>query len=135
MPVSKRRPEDLISLEASGYAVHDDQLVYRQHRALVSGSDKWFASVDRKGTVVRRGHFDLARDPKELSPESWQFGAKANRLLDWFEADPDPAGVPDAVLKGRRLLAPKVAPGRTPEELRALRALGYIETEPLVETE
>ncbi|MCH7866899.1 MAG: sulfatase [Myxococcales bacterium] len=125
--LSKRRPEDSISLEASGYAAKGDQWVYWHHRALVSGSDKWFASVDREGKVVARGYFDLARDPGEQRPEAWRFGAKANRLLDWFETDPDPAGVPESVLNGQRLLAPKVAPGRTSDELRALRALGYVE--------
>ena len=128
MPLWKRRSEDSISLEASGYAdKRRAGWVYRQHRALISGTDKWFVSVDRAGNVVARGRFDLALDPGEQAPEEWQFGAKANQLLDWFESDPDPAGIPTNVLRGQRLLAPKVAPGRTQEELRALRALGYVE--------
>jgi arylsulfatase len=128
MPLWKRRPEDSISLEAGGFTgTRREGWVYLQHRALISGSRKWFASVDRAGKVVAQGRFDLARDPGEQAPEKWKFGAKANRLLDWFESDPDPAGIPRSALRGERLLAPKVAPGRSQEELRALRALGYVE--------
>ncbi len=127
VPLSSRRPGDSISLEASGYAGHGDAWGYRHHRALVSGNDKWFTSVDRDGAVVARGRFDLSIDPDEQSPEAWRFGGKGNRLLDWFEEDPDPAGVPSIALNGQRLQGPKVAPGRTAEQLRALRALGYIE--------
>lgn len=127
IPLAQRRPGDSISLEASGYTGSGDGWVYRHHRALVSGNEKWFTSVDRGGKVVDRGHFDLARDPDERSPQPWRFGGSGNQLLNWFEADPDPAGVPAIVLQGQRLTAPKVAPGRTPEQIRALRALGYIE--------
>lgn len=128
-PLRERRAADAISLEASGRAGRGDPThwVYRHHRALVSGDEKWFASVDREGAVVARGRFDLAADPGETSPEPWYFGGKGNTLLRWFEADPDVAGIPATTLKGERLSGPKVAPGRTPEQLRALRALGYVE--------
>ncbi|MCP4037732.1 MAG: sulfatase [bacterium] len=128
-PLHARRLQDSVSLEASGsWGTGQPQTwEYRHHRALVSGQEKWFTSVDRKGELIARGRFDLAQDPAETSPQPWHFGAEGNELLRWFEADPDKAGRPAFAIKGWRIDAPKVAPGRTPEELRALRALGYVE--------
>ena len=127
LPLSQREPHDAVSLEASGMNPDGDKWVYRHHRALVSGNEKWFTSVDRAGQVTARGRFDLSVDPDENAPIAWHFGGKGNELLGWFESDPDPAGVPAVALKGQRLDGPKVAPGRTPDQIRALRALGYVE--------
>lgn len=127
IPLQNRTGEDSISLEASGYSAQGETWAYRHHRALVSGSEKWFTSVDRAGKVVDRGLYNLDQDPGETTALPWHFGGKGNTLLRWFEADPDPAGVPAMALKGQRLDAPKVAPGRTEDQIRALRALGYVE--------
>lgn len=127
-PVASRLDSDSISLEAGVVnQTGSGNWVYRQHRALVSGQHKWFASVDRAGDVVASGSFDLVADPGEINPIEWRLGGKANTLLGWFEADPDPAGLPTSGLKGERLEGPKVAPGRTPDQIEALRALGYVE--------
>jgi arylsulfatase len=127
--LDRRRGGDAISLEASGKSGRGDPSTWawRHHRALVSDDEKWFTSVDRDGKVIARGRYDLAADPEESEALPWHFGGKGNTLLRWFDADPDPAGIPAMALRGERLDGPKVAPGRTPEELRALRALGYIE--------
>ncbi len=129
VPLARRREGDAISLEASGASGRGDPSTWtwRHHRALVSDNEKWFTSVDRDGELIARGHYDLSTDPGELAPLPWHFGGRGNTLLRWFDADPDPAGMPAMALRGKRLDGPKVAPGRTPEELRALRALGYIE--------
>ncbi len=129
VPLDERREGDMISLEASGASGTGPPSTWRwrHHRALVSGDEKWFTSVDREGEVLSRGRYDLAKDPGEKTPLPWEFGGAGNTLLRWFEADPDPAGYPATLLRGEQLDGPKVAPGRTEDELRALRALGYIE--------
>jgi arylsulfatase A-like enzyme len=77
---------------------------------------------------VARFAYDLAVDPGELSPLSFDSQAGAAReLLALIESDPDPAGVPRQPERGERLAAPKVSPRAGPAELEKLRALGYVE--------
>jgi len=120
-PLRLRRggPRDFLSLEASA-GTH-------QYRALLRGDRKWFALVDRNGRIARRWFVDLASDPGERSEAPWPPSPVARTLAAWVHADPDPGGMPRDYLGGVRIDAPKVAPGRSAEELEALRALGYVE--------
>ncbi len=93
---------------------------------MIRGSEKWFLSTDGLGAVVARAHVDLAELEEQLAPEGWPEGSEPE-LARWLREDPDKGGLPQEYRKGRRLRAPKVAPGRTEDELEALRALGYIQ--------
>ena len=78
--------------------------------------------------ISSRVLYDLQSDPGELRGRSWQGSSSGSeRLLDLIRDDPDPAGIPKEYRSGIRLSAPKVAPGVTPEQLEALRQLGYAE--------
>jgi arylsulfatase A-like enzyme len=127
LPLEQRGQEDYLSLESADWFKNETGHEYRQRRALVSGDRKWFASIDSKLQVGELHSLDLKQDPGELSPGSWKKGDAGRTLLTWFVDDPDPAGWPRSQLRGRKLEGPKVAPGRSEDELRALRALGYVE--------
>ena len=127
VPLEKRGDADFLSLEAGDWIEREKGYEYRQHRALVSGERKWIASIDPKLKVGQLHFLDLGRDPGELAPGPWRRGEAGQTLLRWFAEDPDPAGWPRSMLRGQQLDGPKVAPGRSEDELRALRALGYVE--------
>lgn len=98
-------------------------------RAAIRGGAKWVARMERgERAVVERLHYDLEADPGELDPQAWPDGGEAGRqLVEIAAIDPDPGGVPEDARLGSRPDAPKVSPRATPDQLRKLRALGYVE--------
>jgi hypothetical protein len=48
-------------------------------------------------------------------------------LIDLFDREPDPGGLPKGFREGLRIDAPKVAPRADAETIERLRALGYVE--------
>ena len=120
VPLSRRRPGDALSLEVSGW--HEYQV-----RALLSGQRKWFLTSYEQGAIGERWYVDLDADPAELTHAAWPGGAEEQTLLGWLRDDPDPAGRPADLIAGQHLIAPKVAPGVTPQQIEALRGLGYVE--------
>jgi arylsulfatase A-like enzyme len=120
IPLEQRRPTDLLSLEATGWGE-------LQHRAVVQGRKKWYATANLDVEIVDQRYTDLERDPYERRLEPRTDGTPVDTLESWFRNDPDPAGRPKAMMSGVRLDGPKVAPGRSESELDALRALGYVE--------
>jgi arylsulfatase len=101
----------------------------QQWRAVVQGRRKWMVSVRSFGPVPSAQRvYDLAADPRELTPRPWEALAEpARHLLELCRTDPDPAGVPRQYAKGIQLSAPKVAPGLPAETRARLKALGYAE--------
>ena len=98
-------------------------------RAAIRGGAKWVARMERgEREVVERLHYDLEADPDELDPQAWPAGGETGRqLLEIAASDPDPGGAPEDARLGSRPDAPVVSPRATPEQLRKLRALGYVE--------
>ncbi len=99
-----------------------------QRRALVRGDDKWVVRLScATGDVLERWRIRLDEDPGEERRLDWrpEDAEEAALLLQRVAQDPDPAGVPRAYERGRRIDAPKVRPDAGPEALEALRALGY----------
>ena len=110
----------------------------KQFRALVRDYEKWVIySEDGKEFPNQRRFYDLATDPNEVSPFSWQErGAAPQELLAALQMDPDPSGLPRNVQAGKRLKQAKAKPdgglpmvveGLDEETLERLRALGYVE--------
>jgi arylsulfatase len=99
------------------------------HRAAYQGDRK--VRLTLRGPDARisgAGLFDLRSDPGE------QHGRPPpddDRLMQELRAkiaaDPDPTGVPEAYRRGIQLMAPKVAPRVSEEDLARLRELGYAE--------
>ena len=118
-PMAERTPQDALSFEASGWGP-------QQHRAMLVDHRKWFYTIDLEGRRRARWYLDVGSDPLELTPKPWVEDPRTTQLDAWWREDPDPAGRPRELLEGMRLRVPKVAPGRTEEQLEALRTLGYV---------
>jgi arylsulfatase A-like enzyme len=101
----------------------------QQRRAVISGDVKWTLLVaPERRAISERRRFDLSSDPSELRATPWQMPNPVRRaLLKLVETDPDAGGIPAEYAQGVRLDAPKVNPNVTPEQLEALKALGYAE--------
>ena len=109
------------------------------HRARIRGTKKWFVTIARAGGIQKDGWIDLAQDDETTerlrkgapdadgSSTSTEIDEGWKELLEWVDADPDRGGIPADLLEGTRLDGPKVAPGRSQEQLEALRRLGYVE--------
>ncbi len=99
------------------------------HRARIQGDSKLYITIGRDGTLSKNGWMDLAVDAE--SDETFRPGRPPSggwaELLQWVQSDPDPRGIPSEFEEGAKLDGPKVAPGRTEEQLEALRRLGYVE--------
>jgi arylsulfatase len=120
----------------NGQGLSADRVVYAeaQHksiawRAAIQGDRKWVVGVSkRRPRDGPRRFYDLARDPGEQAPVRWASDDPiGSALLERIGRDPDPAGFPARYERGRRLDAPKVAPGLADETMEKLRALGYVE--------
>jgi arylsulfatase len=103
-----------------------------QWRAAWQGRDKWVLEVAISDGRPERGyHYDLARDPGELSPSQWSPAAPpapaAAELRERAERDPDPAGLPNSKRANADFSAPNAAGDIAREQLEKLRALGYVE--------
>ncbi|MCP5056211.1 MAG: sulfatase [bacterium] len=100
-----------------------------QRRAAIVGAIKWVVILPIGGGQPKGGFWlDLEKDPHELKKRPWPTGiTPAESLFALIRSDPDPGGLPDAYAKGRKLSAPKVAPGVNEEQMERLRALGYAE--------
>jgi len=119
--LGERSDDEVVFVEASAV---DGRL---QQRAAIEGTQKLFATVDTNGGVVATWSTDLAHDPGEVEQSPWPSDPAAQALLEKIRSDPDPGGRPRQFTKGMMLTAPKVAPGRSPEQLEALRSLGYVQ--------
>lgn len=117
-PLAQRNPTAPLSLEARDRDV--------KHRAMIRGSEKWFLTTDEEGAVIARSYVDLRQGDERVAAPGWPDGEEP-ALVRWLREDPDPGGLPEEYLEGRRRASPKVAPERTDEQLEALRALGYID--------
>lgn len=100
-----------------------------QRRAMILDRTKWIVQVARPtGREQARWVHALELDPDEA--ERLAFGPlderRAAPLLELITADPDPGGQPLDPDTGRRIAGPKVRPGLDPEQLEALRQLGYV---------
>lgn len=100
-------------------------------RAAIRGDGKWVAStLAGKRKTRKRWYYDLGADASELSPQTWHTvdsDETSRTLIDLFDRDPDPGGLPREFRKGLRIDAPKVAPRADEETIERLRALGYVE--------
>lgn len=110
----------------------ESNTVKHQWRAAIKGNEKLVREVGSlygKVWIGESRRYDLAVDPGETSSTAWP--TRGSPLVDQFvaliDADPDPAGRPEQYAKGAQLTGPKIAPRATQEDLKALRALGYIE--------
>ncbi|MBW2578358.1 MAG: sulfatase [Deltaproteobacteria bacterium] len=100
-------------------------------RAAIRNDQKWVAKAGAGKKKTRsRWHFDLGADPAEQKPQPWDPSNPeevARELIDLFDRDPDPGGLPKGFREGLRIDAPKVAPRADAETIERLRALGYVE--------
>jgi arylsulfatase len=120
----------------NGQGLSSDRVVYAEAqqnaiawRAAIQGDRKWVVGVSkRRPRDGPRRFYDLASDPGERAPAPWAADDPVgSALLEHIDGDPDPAGFPVRYQRGRRLDAPKVAPGLGDETMERLRALGYVE--------
>ncbi len=90
-------------------------------RALIRGESKWVAGLGYgEREITTRRYFDLATDPDELSPEPWPGSTTEEQMLvELIERDPDRG----SERAGSDAPAP---PKVTEEQVRRLRALGYV---------
>jgi arylsulfatase A-like enzyme len=119
-------------------AIPEDRIVFADGdggksllRAAIRGNHKWVAQA-RAGErrMQSRWHYDLGADPAEQKPQRWDplnLEETARELIDLFDRDPDPGGLPKGFREGLRIDAPKVAPRADAETIERLRALGYVE--------
>jgi len=119
-------------------AVPKDRIVFAEGeqggyllRAAIRGDQKWVAKA-RAGERVMPGrwYYDLDADPAEQDPQLWDpsnLEGAPLALIDLFDRDPDPGGLPQEFRAGLRIDAPKVAPRANAEAIERLRALGYVE--------
>ncbi len=100
-------------------------------RAAIRGNQKWVAQAQAgERRMQNRWHYDLDVDPTEQKPQRWDplnLEEAARQLIDRFDRDPDPGGLPKDFREGLRIDAPKVAPRADAETIERLRALGYVE--------
>jgi arylsulfatase A-like enzyme len=100
-------------------------------RAAIRGNQKWVAQAQAgERQMQNRWHYDLDVDPSEQKPQRWDplnLEETARELIDLFDRDPDPGGLPKDFREGLRIDAPKVAPRADAETIERLRALGYVE--------
>jgi len=100
-------------------------------RAAIRGNQKWVAQARAgKRRIQSRWQYDLGADPAELKPQHWDplnLEEAAQELIDLFDRDPDPGGLPKDFQEGLLIDAPKVAPRADAETIERLRALGYVE--------
>jgi len=119
-------------------AIPKDRIVFAEGdggeflvRAAIRGDQKWVAQAQSgERRLKKRWHYDLGADPGEQKPQRWDqlnLEETARKLLDLFDRDPDPGGLPKEFRKGLRIDAPKVAPRADAETIERLRALGYVE--------
>jgi arylsulfatase A-like enzyme len=88
----------------------------QQWRAAIQGDHKWMVMLESADPLVQRKRgFDLAADPGEHRPRAWSDAEPGRRLLDLVHEDPDPAGLPEHVERGRLV----------EENPMLLMALGY----------
>ena len=110
----------------------------KQYRGLIQDQKKWVIySENGTENPQARIFFDLAKDPLELNPLSWEEAGPAPKaLIHAFNRDPDPSGLPRNVIKGNKLQTaktkpedglPVIATDLDEETLEKLRALGYIQ--------
>ena len=80
------------------------------------------------GRQTARRYYQLEENPKERRPREWPTrNLSGKRFLELIEEDPDKGGFPAKFRWGRKLIAPKVAPGLDDETMERLKALGYVE--------
>ncbi len=110
----------------------------KQFRGLVRGFHKWTIYSEGGAELEQyRRYYDLSRDPHEAAPTTWdEAGPAPPALLDALRRDPDPSGMPQNVISGKRLSNAKAKPagglpmvveGLDEETLERLRALGYVQ--------
>jgi arylsulfatase A-like enzyme len=119
-------------------AIPKDRIVFAEGdsgeyllRAAIRGDQKWVARA-RAGErrIQSRRYYDLGADPAEQNPQRWEpldLEEAPRALIDLFDRDPDPGGLPQDFPAGLRIDAPKVAPRAGAETIERLRALGYVE--------
>jgi arylsulfatase A-like enzyme len=97
-------------------------------RSMTYKDMKWLIEVSFKTLNVptRRGVYDLAVDPKELSLLTWVRTPASEEFFKLIKSDPDPAGIPMEYADGMLIDAPKVRPDADEELLEKLRSLGYV---------
>ena len=119
LALGTRSANDPISLEATTRSM--------QIRAAIAGDRKWIVERDRTGKETRRRHAVIPKRGAPRSEEGWPEGPGRDALLEWISEDGYPKDVAIRANPGKAIRAPKVAPGRTDEQIEALRALGYVE--------
>jgi arylsulfatase A-like enzyme len=119
-------------------AIPEDRIVFAEGdpgkyllRAAIRGDQKWVAQAQagERRTQSHR-YYDLGADPAEQNPQRWDpldLEEAPRALIDLFDRDPDPGGLPQDFPAGLRIDAPKVAPRADAETIERLRALGYVE--------
>jgi hypothetical protein len=85
---------------------------------------KWVVRVGTDRKLSRWSHYRIREEGSPSHWEMWSDEYPARALLEQIAADPDPGGVPVEMLEGRRLGAPRVAPGLDASTLEKLKALG-----------
>ena len=126
-PLQDRPPEAPVSLEATSHR--------KQIRAIISGGRKWTIRRDDQGNVQSRKMGQLV-DPDsplaetivaEPEAEDWIDTPATEVMEHWMRDDPYPKNLSQPGSAAQRISGPKVAPGRSQEQIEALRALGYVE--------
>jgi arylsulfatase len=119
-------------------AIPKDRIVFAEGdagnyllRAAIRGDQKWVARAEAgERQMQSRWYYDLGADPAEQNPQHWDpldLEEAPRALIDLFDRDPDPGGLPQEFRAGLRIDAPKVAPRADAETIERLRALGYVE--------
>jgi arylsulfatase A-like enzyme len=126
-PLGERPAEAPVPLEATNWL--------GQARAAIVGNEKWVVRRNGKGVVRHRSLNELpslapttkSLPTKEPGTEDWPENTATRALARWIEEDDYPALMDRRKNPGRKIHAPKVAPGRSEREIEGLRALGYVE--------
>jgi membrane-anchored protein YejM (alkaline phosphatase superfamily) len=117
--LGSRGANDPISLEATTRN--------RQLRAVIAGDRKWLVARDRTGRTINRSNTRISEQGTLAAEVGWPEGAGREALIEWIAEDRFPEDVVTKANPGEALKGPKVAPGRTDEQIEALKALGYVE--------
>ena len=94
-------------------------------------SERWMHRAANWGRIEltpdleQHRYYDLETDPAELQPASWTSRNTPARLLELARTDRSVWDFP--MYSGRRIDAPKVAPGVEAETLKKLKSLGYVQ--------